>query len=76
MLTDVPGEDAYPIVATVFVLMPRKASPRRVRPALDFFEWSLDRGAKSAAQLGYVPLPDPLVKQIKSYWSKTFRPGT
>jgi phosphate transport system substrate-binding protein len=75
LLTDVPATDAYPIVATVFVLMQKTSSPKRARAALDFFQWSLEKGAKDAAQLGYVPLPDPLVKQIKSYWAKNFKTG-
>lgn len=75
LLTDVPGEKSYPIVATVFVLMPKTAAPRRTRAALDFFRWSLEHGARDASRLGYVPLPTPLVDQIKIYWSKNFSAG-
>jgi phosphate transport system substrate-binding protein len=71
LLTDVPGENAYPITATVFVLMPKTASRSRTRAALDFFRWSLERGSSTAAQLGYVPLPAPVVQQVESYWTKT-----
>lgn len=76
LLTDVASPDAYPIVATVFVLMPKTRSPRasrRARAALDFFAWSLEKGAKDATRLGYVPLPESLVRQIKGYWSKAFK---
>ena len=76
LLTNVPASDAYPIVATVFVLMPKAAAPQRTRAAFDFFQWSLERGAKDAAQLGYVALPDRLVTQVKSYWAKHFKAGT
>lgn len=72
LLTDVPGEDAYPITATVFVLMQKAAPASRTRAALDFFRWSLERGSKTAADLGYVPLPEPLVQQVTSYWTKVF----
>lgn len=75
LLTDVPSEGAYPIVATVFVLMRTTGSPSRARAALRFFQWSLEKGAKDAAQLGYVPLPEPLVRQVKNYWLETFRSG-
>jgi phosphate transport system substrate-binding protein len=75
LLTDIPGEIAYPITATVFVLMPKAASPRRTRAALDFFRWSLEEGSTIAAQLGYVPLPEPLIKQVKGYWTRTFKGG-
>ena len=57
LLTDAPGDDAYPMVATVFALMHKTAPPRRTRAAVNFFHWSLEKGAKDAADLGYVPLP-------------------
>jgi phosphate transport system substrate-binding protein len=76
LLTNAPGVNAYPIVATVFALMPKKASAKRARTALDFFQWSLERGAKDASQLGYVPLPPELVTQVKGYWSTNFKPGS
>jgi phosphate transport system substrate-binding protein len=76
MLTDTPGDGAYPIVATVFVLMQKTLAPRRARAAFNFFQWSLDKGAKDAAELGYVPLPDALVTQVKAYWAKNLKAGT
>jgi phosphate transport system substrate-binding protein len=75
LLTDMPGENAYPIVATVFVLMHRTAAPRRTRAAMSFFQWALDKGGKDAAELGYTPLPDALVAQIKTYWAKSLGAG-
>jgi len=72
LLTDGPGEQAYPIAATVFVLMHKTASRQRTGAALDFFRWSLDKGSGAAAQLGYVPLPAALVQQVKDYWTRTF----
>jgi phosphate transport system substrate-binding protein len=76
LLTDTPGQNAYPIVATVFILMHKTNSPRRARAALSFFTWSLEKGAKDATGLGYVPLPPALVAQVKDYWAKNLKPGT
>ena len=76
LLTDIPGEQAYPITATVFVLMHKTAPRARTLAALDFFRWSLEKGSGTAAQLGYVPLPDALVQQVKSYWTKTLQSGS
>jgi phosphate transport system substrate-binding protein len=76
LMVDAPGENAYPIVATVFVLMRKATAPRRARAALNFFEWSLDKGALDAAGLGYVPLPPALVTQVKDYWAKSLKQGT
>ena len=75
LMTDAPGENAYPIVATVFILMHKATPPRRARTALDFFKWSLEKGAKDAAELGYVPLPQALVAQVKSYWAASLKAG-
>ena len=74
MLTDPPGEAAYPIVATVFIMMPKTLPSRRARAALDFFGWSLDQGAQDATALGYVPLPPALVSRVKEYWASNVRP--
>lgn len=76
LLTDGPGEQAYPITATVFVLMHRTASRARTGAALDFFRWSLAKGSRTASQLGYVPLPDALVRQVETYWATTFKAGS
>jgi phosphate transport system substrate-binding protein len=72
-LAAAPGEGAYPIVASVFVMMRKSGAPRQRRAALDFFRWALDHGSKDAAALGYVPLPQPLVEQVKTYLAATFR---
>jgi phosphate transport system substrate-binding protein len=62
MLADAPGEDAYPITATVFVLMRRESPvPARRSAALSFFWWVLHDGQTIADDLNYVPLPAALV---------------
>lgn len=76
LLTDAPGENAYPIVATVFALMPKDARAGRTRAVLNFLGWALDKGGADASALGYVPLPAELVAQVKAYWTRTLRPGT
>lgn len=75
LLTDTAGDGAYPIVATVFILMHKDLPPRRIHPALGFIQWSLEKGQKDASDLGYVPLPEALVGQVKSYWASTFKHG-
>lgn len=72
-LTDAPGSAAYPIVATTYVVMPKRPGTlQRSRAAIEFFRWSLDHRAQAAAGLGYVPLPPALVERVKSYWSANF----
>nr|MBP6627427.1 phosphate ABC transporter substrate-binding protein PstS [Arenimonas sp.] len=70
VITNAPGADAYPISATNFILMrkdPKDAA--RNQQALDFFTWVYAEGDESATKLGYVPLPDELVDQVKAYWT-------
>jgi phosphate transport system substrate-binding protein len=72
LLADAAGPDAYPIVATTFVVVSNaKPASRGVRATLDFFRWSLEKGGSAAAELGYVPLPPALVGQIKIYWARS-----
>lgn len=73
MLNDAPGAQAYPIVATVFALMKQDGPTRRNRATLGFFDWALGKGTGRAAALGYVPLPESLVGQIKGYWADKLR---
>ena len=72
MLVDAAGESAYPITATVFVLIHKQARRARVEETLDFFRWSLDHGAQTASRLGYVPLSPPLVARVTKYWQTSF----
>jgi phosphate transport system substrate-binding protein len=73
IMTDAPGDDAYPIAASVFVIMykkPRDAA--RAQAAFDFFRWTMEHGQKQADDLHYVPLPANLVQQIEGYWKAQF----
>ncbi|HEV2160375.1 phosphate ABC transporter substrate-binding protein PstS [Bradyrhizobium sp.] len=72
VLTNAPGEDAYPITATTFVLMPKAPkSPERSDAAIDFVRWSLENGKAQAETLNYVPLPTALIDQIERYWQQS-----
>jgi len=69
IMTDAPGEKAYPVTATVFVLMYKQPKdPARAGVAMDFFKWAMESGQKQADALDYVPLPTNLVQQIETYW--------
>jgi phosphate transport system substrate-binding protein len=73
IMTNAPGADAYPIAATVFILMyktPKDAS--RQKATLDFFAWAMRSGQADAESLDYVPLPQSLVTQIAAYWTRPF----
>jgi phosphate transport system substrate-binding protein len=74
IMTDAPGETAYPVAATVFMIMYKEPKdPARASTARDFFKWALENGQKQANDLDYVPLPSSLVQQIESYWAAQFK---
>jgi phosphate transport system substrate-binding protein len=73
IMTDAPGADAYPIAATVFIIMYKQPKdPARANTAIDFFKWALESGQHQADALNYVPLPASLVQQIEQYWKAQF----
>jgi phosphate transport system substrate-binding protein len=73
IMTDAHGADAYPIAATVFIIMYKQPKdPARANTAIDFFKWALESGQSQADALNYVPLPESLVKQIEQYWKAQF----
>ena len=68
VMTNAPGPNAYPITASVFILMPRQPKDQaKSDAALSFFRYALDQGQPQAKALDYVPLPAALVKQIETY---------
>ncbi|WP_458147701.1 phosphate ABC transporter substrate-binding protein PstS [Bradyrhizobium sp. UFLA05-109] len=77
VLTNAPGEDAYPITATTFVLMHKQPkSPERAETTVDFVRWSLESGRSQAEMLNYVPLPAALIQQIELYWQQSLQAAT
>ena len=74
VITDAPGEQAYPISATNFILMYKNPkNPQRSKEALAFFDWVYKNGDASAEALGYVALPADLTTQIKAYWAANIK---
>jgi phosphate transport system substrate-binding protein len=74
VMTNAPGANAYPITASVFILMPRQPKDKaRSDAALRFFRHALDDGQAQAKALDYVPLPAALVQQIEAYIGATIK---
>lgn len=70
IMTNAPGENAWPIAATNFILMYKKPKDaQRSRHAMDFFRWAYANGGRQAEELHYIPLPEALVKQVEVYWA-------
>ena len=69
ILTNQPGEKSWPITGASFILVySNPPDPAATGAALKFFDWAFKNGAKMAAELDYVPLPDSLVSQIRNTW--------
>jgi phosphate transport system substrate-binding protein len=74
VITNAPGDQAWPITATNFMLMHKQAKDAaRSKAALDFFKWAFEHGQPQANELHYVPLPPELVQQIEAYWAAEFK---
>ena len=68
-IADPSGKGVYPIVAATFILLPtdKVAMDKKVT---EFYAWSYKNGDSAATKLGFVPLPDSLVKKIEGYWAE------
>ena len=70
VLTEQRGKESWPITGATFILLHKAAAkPQQSIEVMKFFDWSFANGAKLAADLDYVPLPDALTKQIKGVWA-------
>ena len=63
-ITDAGGKDAYPISSFTWILLYQNPSDKeRARVMSDFMKWALTDGQKFAPDLGYAPLPQPVVEK-------------
>ena len=69
VLTDQKGEKSWPITGASFILVHAKQDkPEIGKEVLKFFDWSFRNGQGMAAELDYVPMPEPVVKEIQAAW--------
>ncbi len=62
-ITNAPGDGAYPISSFTWLLFYENPKDKAsANTMVDFMKWALTDGQKFAAQLGYAPLPDGVVK--------------
>jgi phosphate transport system substrate-binding protein len=70
ILTDEPGDKAWPIAGATFILLPKV--PKNVADAsvaLNFFAWAYKNGDSAASDLDYVPMPASVKKLIEKTWA-------
>jgi phosphate transport system substrate-binding protein len=74
ILTNQPGDGSWPITGASFILVYSvPPDPTATAAALKFFDWAYKNGAKMAADLDYVPLPDTLIAQVRATWSSQIK---
>ncbi len=62
-ITNAPGDSAYPIASFTWLLLyENPKNKQQAKVMVDFMKWALTDGQKYAAQLGYAPLPESVVK--------------
>ena len=62
-ITNAPGKGVYPISSFTWLLLyenPKDKAQSKIM--VDFMKWALSDGQKFAAELGYAPLPDAVIK--------------
>ena len=63
ILTDEPGDAAWPIAGATFILMHKKpADIASAQVALKFFDWAYTKGGEMASELDYVPMPEAVTR--------------
>lgn len=74
VLTEQPGADSWPVTSATFILVYKdQAKPESGRTTLAFFDWAFEKGAKTAADMDYVPLPQNVTDQIRAAWKATIK---
>ena len=74
VITNAPGANAWPIAATVFVMMAKQPkNAENAKAALAYFDWVFANGAKQASALHYVSLPAKVQEQAKAHWTQSLK---
>jgi phosphate transport system substrate-binding protein len=62
-ITNAPGKGVYPISSFTWLLFYENPKDKQKAKIMkDFVKWALTDGQKFAAELGYAPLPEAIVK--------------
>lgn len=64
-LTNIPGAKSWPITAVTYVLLRKDTSAEKRAAVKDYFMWCFEKGAKTAMDLHYIPLPKSVVEQVE-----------
>lgn len=69
MLTNQPGEKAWPLASATFILVHKKTdNAEQTKGVLAFFDWAYQNGDDAAKKLDYVPLPAGVKDLVRAEW--------
>lgn len=70
-MIDTAGEGAWPITSATYILLPKNpTSAAQSAEVIKFFDWAYGaEGDAIAEKLHYIPLPGPVVEEIKKAWA-------
>jgi phosphate transport system substrate-binding protein len=70
ILANQPGDKSWPMTAATWILLYKTPTDAAATgEALKFFAWAYKHGAKMAAELDYVPMPDKVTADVQKYWA-------
>jgi phosphate transport system substrate-binding protein len=64
-VSDPAGADAYPIATFTWMLFYREQDDAKAKVLRDMVEYCLTEGQKSADKMGYIPLPENVIAQVR-----------
>ena len=71
-MVNAPGADSYPIASFSYLLLykdlttnPSLNDQNKAQNLVDFINWAVTDGQQFGPDLGYVPLPDPVVQNVQ-----------
>jgi phosphate transport system substrate-binding protein len=71
ILTKQRGKDSWPITGATFNMMHRvQERPENATAVLRFFDWAYLNGGKTATELDYVPMPESVVRSVRTLWGE------
>ncbi|MCK0207027.1 phosphate ABC transporter substrate-binding protein PstS [Starkeya koreensis] len=70
-MIDTAGDGAWPITSATYILLPKNpTSAAQSAEVIKFFDWAYGaEGDAIAEKLHYIPLPGPVVEEIKKAWA-------
>ena len=74
ILANQPGDNSWPMTAATWILIYKQPTDAAATgEALKFFAWAYKKGAATAQELDYVPMPAKVVKDVEAYWAKEIK---